>query len=231
MTRTENPMTFVYIVSREPRIHQSVADYLEQRGFESGSAANYDEAMEQLPSVRPDAVIIDVQGLPRGDRGSNFSTFNHWLAGHVRNDQPSVIYLLHKGSRRPAFKVEGPVIKKPFPIEAIGEALRNRIGHPRRDGHAPEVLLDLANNTLIGPQDSTHLTNIEATLLAYLMQHEGEILHPKTLLVDVWQYRDAAGASTLVRAHVSNLRRKLRDVMGASDYIQTVRGKGYRYTA
>lgn len=224
-------MTFVYIVSREPRIHQSLTEYLRSRGFEAGGAPTYDEAMEQLPIVRPDAVIIDVQGLPRGDQGSNFSTFNHWLEGHVRGDNPSVIYLLHKGSRRPAFKVEGPVIKKPFPIEALGEALRNRIGHPRRDGHAPQVQIDLATNTLIGPVETAHLTNIEATLLAYLMQHEGEILHPKTLLVDVWQYRDAAGASTLVRAHVSNLRRKLKDVMGASDYIQTVRGKGYRFTA
>ncbi len=63
------------------------------------------------------------------------------------------------------------------------------------------------------------------------MQHEGEILHPRDLLVDVWQYHDAAGASTLVRAHVSNLRRKLRNVAGPTNYIQTIRGKGYRFTA
>ena len=63
------------------------------------------------------------------------------------------------------------------------------------------------------------------------MEHEGEILHPRDLLVDVWQYHDAAGASTLVRAHVSNLRRKLRDVLGTSEQIQTVRGKGYRFSA
>jgi DNA-binding winged helix-turn-helix (wHTH) protein len=30
---------------------------------------------------------------------------------------------------------------------------------------------------------------------------------------------------------VSNLRRKLRDVMGTAEYIQTIRGKGYRFTA
>ncbi|MCC6382216.1 MAG: winged helix-turn-helix domain-containing protein, partial [Dehalococcoidia bacterium] len=76
-----------------------------------------------------------------------------------------------------------------------------------------------------------HLTHIEATLLAYLMEHEGEILHPRALLVDVWQFHDAAGASTLVRAHVSNLRRKLRQVQGDASTIQTVRGKGYRFSA
>lgn len=224
-------MSSVFIVSREPRIHRMCKEYLHGRGFETESAWNYDEAMETLPIAGWDALIVDVQGVPSGEQGSNFSSFNHWLERHAGNSRPAVIYLLHKGSRRPAFKVEGPVIKKPFPIEAIGEALRTRLGHPHRDGVAPKVRVDLTTNTLIGPEETVHLTNIEATLLAYLMQHEGEILNPKTLLVDVWQYHDAAGASTLVRAHVSNLRRKLREVMGASDYIQTVRGKGYRFTA
>jgi DNA-binding response OmpR family regulator len=63
------------------------------------------------------------------------------------------------------------------------------------------------------------------------MEHQGEILHPSSLLVDVWQYKQPTGASTLVRAHVSNLRRKLRDVYGSASQIQTVRGKGYRFIA
>jgi DNA-binding response OmpR family regulator len=49
--------------------------------------------------------------------------------------------------------------------------------------------------------------------------------------VDVWQYSDSTGASTLVRAHVSNLRKKIRDVVGDDSSIQTIRGKGYRYVA
>jgi len=89
--------------------------------------------------------------------------------------------------------------------------------------------LDLSSNTLRGENGEAHLTNIEAGLLTYLVQHEGEVLHPRGLLVDVWHYRDPAGASTLVRAHISNLRRKLRDVTGTADHIETIRGKGYRY--
>ena len=142
-----------------------------------------------------------------------------------------IFYLLHKGARRPHFRIEGAVIKKPFPIEALGEALRERLGHPRRDGHGIGIDLDLASNTLRSGETEVHLTAIEATLLAYLMEHHGEILHPRHLLVDVWQYHDAAGASTLVRAHVSNLRRKLREVTGTATQIQTIRGKGYRFSA
>ena len=209
----------------------AVTEYLRQRGFDTATAANYDLAMESLPSGRPDALMVDVQGLPRDEDGASFAQFNQWLAATYQHNPPTLVYLLHKGARRPNFRLEGTVIKKPFPIEALGEVLREALGRPRRDGEGPGIDLDLATNTLRSTEGEAHLTNIEANLLAYLMEHEGEILHPRDLLVDVWQYHDSAGASTLVRAHVSNLRRKLRDVHGTADQIQTIRGKGYRFSA
>jgi DNA-binding response OmpR family regulator len=224
-------MTLVFVVSREPRMRNQVTEYLRERGYDTATAENYDRAMETLGTLRPTALVVDVQGVPRGETGANFSGFNQWLAGNVANYGPSVVYLLRKGTRRPHFRINGTVIKKPFPIEALGEALREQLGHPRRDGKGPGLDLDLTSNTLRGTQCEEHLTNIEANLLAYLMEHEGEILHPRDLLVDVWQYHDSAGASTLVRAHVSNLRRKLRSATGSSQYIQTIRGKGYRFSA
>jgi len=224
-------MTFVFVVSREPRMRGAVTEYLRQRGFDTATAANYDLAMESLPSGRPDALMVDVQGLPRDEDGASFAQFNQWLAATYQHNPPTLVYLLHKGARRPNFRLEGTVIKKPFPIEALGEVLREALGRPRRDGEGPGIDLDLATNTLRSTEGEAHLTNIEANLLAYLMEHEGEILHPRDLLVDVWQYHDSAGASTLVRAHVSNLRRKLRDVHGTADQIQTIRGKGYRFSA
>jgi DNA-binding response OmpR family regulator len=224
-------MSFVFVVSREPRIRTSVTEYLRERGYDTSVAMHYDHAMELLPFNRPDALVVDVQGVPRGEDGAPFAYFNQWLATTYGTTPPPVVYLLHKGARRPHFRVEGIVIKKPFPIEALGQALRERIGHPRTDGQAAGIDLDLTTNSLKSVNGEAHLTNIEATLLAYLMEHQGEILHPRDLLVDVWQYRDAAGASTLVRAHVSNLRRKLREVHGSAHQIQTIRGKGYRFVA
>lgn len=209
----------------------AVTDYLRERGYDTAVAANYDEAMEALAWRSPDGLVVDVQGVPRGETASNFAAFNQWLAGTYHARGPLVVYLLHKGARRPHFRLDGAVIKKPFPIERLGEALRERLGHPRRDGAGPGIDLDLATNTLKSALGEAHLTQIEANLLAYLMAHEGEVLHPRELLVDVWQYHDAAGANTLVRAHVSNLRRKLREVHGTADQIQTIRGKGYRYSA
>ena len=224
-------MPFVFVISREPRMRSSVADYLRDRGYDTAIAVHYDHAMELLPECHPDALVVDVQGVPRDEQGAQFPYFNQWLATNYGVAAPPIVYLLHKGARRPHFRIDGIVIKKPFPIEALGEALRERIGHPRQEGADAGIELDLTTNTLRSVNGEAHLTNIEATLLAYLMEHRGEVLHPRDLLVDVWQYHDSAGASTLVRAHVSNLRRKLRDVHGSASQLQTLRGKGYRFVA
>lgn len=224
-------MSFVFLVSREPRMRTSVTEYLRARGYDTAAAATYDLAIDTLEHAEPDAIVVDVQGLPRGEQGTNFTTFSHWLASVFQAKTPGMVYLLHKGARRPNFRIDGAVIKKPFPIEALGEALRERLGHPRREGKGPGITVDLTSNTLRSELGEAHLTTIEATLLSYLMAHEGEILHPRELLVQVWQYHDSAGADTLVRAHVSNLRRKLREAIGTDDHVETVRGKGYRFIA
>ncbi|GBD23639.1 Response regulator MprA [bacterium HR29] len=223
-------MPLVYVVSREPRLRSTVAEYLRGRGYDTRTGANYDEAMETLPGLDADALVVDIQGVPRGETGASFAVFGHWLAAHRDGTRPAVVYLLRKGARRPSLRVEGPIIKKPFPLEALGEALREQLGASSARPDRRGIDLDLTTNTVRGPQGAVHLTNLEANLLAYLMQHEGQVLHPRDLLVDVWQFRDATGASTLVRAHVSNLRRKLR-AAGTPDCIQTIRGKGYRFSA
>jgi len=227
----ERLMASVFVVSREPRTCNKICDYLRDRGHRATLATDYDTAMEALRTEAFDLLIIDVQGLRRGEQGATFIQFNQWLGSEFKSRHVECIYLLHKGARRPVFRIEGQVIKKPFPIEALGEALRSHLDPARKSEARPQLSLDSGTNVLHSIVGQEHLTNIEATLLAYLMEHEGEVLHPKELLVDVWQYHDSAGASTLVRAHISNLRRKLRSVAGTDRLIQTIRGKGYRYVA
>ncbi len=205
--------------------------YLHDRGYEVALFPNYDVLMGQIDPREAAALVVDVQGVPRGEAGSRFTQFSQWLArAFAHQEPPPVVYMLRKGSRRPHFHIPGPVIKKPFPLEKLGETLRGLLGDPTRDGRPPfEVETD--TNTLKGSNGSEHLTNIEANLLAYLVAHAGEILPPRTLLAEVWQYHDDAGANTLVRAHVSNLRRKMRAVLGTDEQIETIRGKGYRFIA
>ncbi|MCC7539297.1 MAG: winged helix-turn-helix domain-containing protein, partial [Deltaproteobacteria bacterium] len=51
------------------------------------------------------------------------------------------------------------------------------------------------------------------------------------LLVDVWGYRDGSIQTRTVDVHIQQLRAKLRSAPDGERWIDTVRGRGYRFAA
>jgi hypothetical protein len=89
---------------------------------------------------------------------------------------------------------------------------------------APDGGLEPAGRRLTLDGRTIDLTRLEAEVLAYLQQREGEAVERAALLRDVWGY-DWTGGSNVVEVVISALRRKLGAHAGA---IETVRGVGYR---
>ena len=75
--------------------------------------------------------------------------------------------------------------------------------------------------------DGRELTPIEFALLSLFVQRPGDALSLEYLLSNVWggEY----DTFDLVKWHISNLRKKLRNPKGQPSPIMTVRGYGYRY--
>lgn len=102
------------------------------------------------------------------------------------------------------------------------------------DAHAPQAgilhgpyglrLNPRAHQVFVGPAEVL-LTQHEFDLLRELLDHLGEVLSADDLALRVWGY-ETFGSKNFVEAHISRLRRKLRDT-GAEDVIRTVRGVGY----
>lgn len=73
------------------------------------------------------------------------------------------------------------------------------------------------------------LTPTEFDLLLYLAAHRGRVVPCHELVREVRGYAvDEAEAREVIRPHVSNLRRKLKDAGRDADLIVNVRGIGYR---
>lgn len=73
------------------------------------------------------------------------------------------------------------------------------------------------------------LTPTEFDLLLYLAAHRGRVVPCHELVREVRGYTvDEAEAREVIRPHVSNLRRKLKDAGQEEDLIVNVRGIGYR---
>ena len=84
------------------------------------------------------------------------------------------------------------------------------------------LLLDLDGYKVFVDGENIDLTQREFELLRELLQNQGKVLTRQMLLNGLWKY-DFYGDERVVDTHIKNLRKKL-DV----DYIETIRGVGYR---
>ena len=74
------------------------------------------------------------------------------------------------------------------------------------------------------------LTLMEASLLRYLVEHEGRPVSRKSILEKVWGVREDTDTRAIDN-FIVRLRRYLEDEPGNPRHLQTVRGVGYRFVA
>jgi DNA-binding response OmpR family regulator len=74
------------------------------------------------------------------------------------------------------------------------------------------------------------LTLMEASLLRYLVEHEGKPVSRKTILEKVWGVREDTDTRAIDN-FIVRLRRYLEDQPASPRHLQTVRGVGYRFVA
>ena len=74
------------------------------------------------------------------------------------------------------------------------------------------------------------LTLMEASLLRYLVEHEGRPVSRKTILEKVWNVHEDTDTRAIDN-FIVRLRRYLEDEPASPRHLQTVRGVGYRFVA
>src|SRR5262249_51398654 len=88
------------------------------------------------------------------------------------------------------------------------------------------LILDFAHQSAILDSERMVLTRKEYELLAFLVQHVGEIIPREALLMQVWGY-GADIRTRILDVHVRRLRKKLGGY--ADQYIEMIFGIGYRF--
>lgn len=79
------------------------------------------------------------------------------------------------------------------------------------------------------PPCTIALTARESLLLQHLIVRRHRPVTREELLVDVWGYRDGSMQTRTVDVHIGQLRSKLATVPGGEGWIDTIRGRGYRF--
>ena len=89
------------------------------------------------------------------------------------------------------------------------------------------LMLDLESRVLTYEGHSVELTFKEFEILKLLMSNQGKVLTREVILDKVWGY-DYYGETRTVDVHIRYLRSKL-EAYGIGEYIETVRGVGYKF--
>jgi DNA-binding response OmpR family regulator len=83
---------------------------------------------------------------------------------------------------------------------------------------------------LVAPNRTTHLTVMEADLLRYLTEREGQIVPRKEILEQVWRVHEDTDTRAIDN-FIVRLRRYIEDDPSNPQHLVTVRGVGYRFVA
>jgi two-component system OmpR family response regulator len=121
---------------------------------------------------------------------------------------------------------------KPFSqselIAKVKSLLRRYIIYKGKSAAVCGVEIDRATRTAIKNGYSIELTELEMSILEYLLSKRGNVVSVRELYENVWQEKFLSSSTNTVMVHILNLRKKIEDDAANPKIIRTVWGKGYQ---
>ncbi|GAB3734222.1 response regulator transcription factor [Hymenobacter agri] len=222
----------ILLVEDHAELAKSIASYLLQEHYICEVAATFDEAREKLALFAYDCVVLDIM-LPDGN-GIN-------LLKLLRKEGVESSVIIISAHNALDFKLTGlsegadDYLTKPFPLPELHARIKAIMR--RRSPHKTNVLTfhdltaDLESMECRANGKVLNLTRKETNLLLYFLNNQGRMLSRQAIAAHLWgDYTDNLDSVDFVYQHVKNLRKKITDA-GGRDYISTVYGFGYKFSA
>jgi len=239
----------IAVIEDEDHLAQGLLFNLQAEGYRTHHEPDGDAALAYLlsPPEKPAAVLLDCM-LP----GTDGFTI-------VRTLRDSGVYtpvLLLTARSRPQDILEGieagadDYLPKPFDLNILLVRLKSLLRRTAwqstpppesapGDTSTPEPTPNYSFNhrtirfdtlELIAPNRTTHLTLMEADLLRFLTDREGQIVSRKDILEQVWRVHEDTDTRAIDN-FIVRLRRYIEDDPANPQHLVTVRGIGYRFLA
>lgn len=225
-------MSAILVVEDDNDINAILSRIVRQAGYDAVSAYSGTEALLQFERCKPCLVLLDLM-LP----GLSGREVLEKLRGEYASAVP-VIVLSAKGGLGDKVSLldtgADDYIVKPFEPQEVLARMRSAL---RRAGSVQEraeqpltykniaLFPDIRKVTVCGGE--LVLTSIEYDLLLTFMRNPEKVYSRQKLYEEVWK-DGYYGTDHTVNVHVSNLRKKIKELDEKEDYIQSVYGIGFR---
>jgi len=226
----KRPSARIVVVEDEPDIAAFLRDALRKEGFQATAAHEAQQALESIRREPVDLVILDLM-LPDM---SGLELLKQ-LKRHEETAGARVIVVsarTEEVDRVLAFEFGADdYVTKPFSprelmlrVKAVLQRAKPAVERPGDPIGVGPIQIDMEMHEARVHGKPIQLTLTEFRLLAELVRAAGRVRSRGALLSEVWGY-DSEVMSRTVDTHVRRLRNKLGT---AADWLDTVRGIGYR---
>lgn len=225
-------MKTIMIVEDEPAISRVLSAYIKKAGYDCVVCSRGDEAVEQLGTVQPVLILLDVM-LPGMDGWEVLREVRS------RNACP-VIMLTARGDigDRLAGLNSGAddYMTKPFEPEEVVARIQAVLRRPSQtliaedQKHYGSLRIHFKSRTVYLNGVSLSLTPKDLAVLLFLAEHPNQIFSREQLIERVWGM-DYEGSDRAVDHAIKRLRQALLHMPPEEGEIRTLRGTGYQFYA
>ncbi|WP_439555938.1 response regulator transcription factor [Dyadobacter sp.] len=222
----------VLVVEDEKGLAESIVEYLSREGFVCEVANTFWQADEKISLYQYDCTIVDLT-LPDGDGFNIVQTLKKIAAAtgiiiiSARNTLEDKIKGLEIGS--------DDYMTKPFHLSELNARVKSLIRRRNFGGNNDmvwkEIRVQLPSRKVFVNEKDTVLSKKEYDLLLYFLSNTDVALTKEAIAEHLWgDHMDSSDSLDMVYSHIKNLRRKIIE-KGGKDYIQSIYGIGYKFTA
>lgn len=223
----------ILVIEDEAAIRDMLDFTLFSSGFLVEQADNAEDGWKLALNNNPDLILLDWM-MP----GTSGVELAKRLRQNDKTVQIPIIMLTARGEEEDQVKgfeagADDYVIK-PFSPRALIARIKANLRRQISDADSPEVVqaglmsLDLKSHRFYVSDEEIKLGPTEFKLIHFFMTHSNRVFSRTQLLDQVWGVNVVVEERT-VDVHIRRLR-KLLEPSGVADYIQTIRGSGYRFT-
>lgn len=230
----------ILVIEDEANIRELVMYNLKVNGYDAIEAEDGISGITLAYKENPDLILLDIM-LPGKD--------GYEICRELRSEGIEIPIIMLTAKSEEVDKVLGlefgadDYIAKPFGIRELLariKAVLRRVdmnGTPSGDSGeseenaesitAGDIVIDQSRHEVTVQGTIIDLTYKEYELLSFLAKHRGRVYSRDELLDKVWGI-DYVGETRTVDVHIRHLRQKLGENQNGDDYIETIRGRGYK---
>jgi DNA-binding response OmpR family regulator len=200
----------------------SFINTLRKKGYQIEVAPNGNEAVQRLPKLNPDLVVVNAASL-------RTSGVRICSALKKQSGKLPIVFITQAGQPLPGGEYVDAVLVLPFTARKLLNWITPLLPWGDNQAYTAGLIrLDVENRRVECNGKITRLTPSLTALLKIMIEHQGEVLPREDLFRQVWETNYTVDTRTL-DVHISWLRQAIEENPHKPVHLKTIRGVGYRF--